>query len=48
MTENGAEVASADGWTNEQLKEYIEKNNIVCPKCGKMNFTDIRKFNLNV
>lgn len=46
MTENGAEVASADGWTNDQLKEYIEKNNIVCPKCGKMNYTDIRKFNL--
>ncbi|NFI56743.1 glycine--tRNA ligase [Clostridium botulinum] len=46
MTENGAEVASADGWTNEQLKEYIESNNMVCPKCGKMNYTDIRKFNL--
>jgi glycyl-tRNA synthetase len=46
MTENGAEVATADGWTNEQLKEYIERNNIVCPKCGKMNYTDIRKFNL--
>lgn len=46
MTANGAEVANADGWTNEQLKEYIEKNNIVCPKCGKMNYTDIRKFNL--
>ncbi len=46
MTANGAEVASADGWTNEQLKEYIENNNIVCPKCGKMNYTEIRKFNL--
>jgi len=46
MTANGAEVASADGWTNEQLKEYIESNNIVCPKCGKLNYTDIRKFNL--
>ncbi|MDY2729786.1 MAG: glycine--tRNA ligase [Clostridiales bacterium] len=46
MTENGAEVASADGWTNEQLKSYIEEHNIVCPKCGKMNYTDIRKFNL--
>ena len=46
MTANGAEVASADGWTNEQLKEYIESNNIVCPKCGEMNYTDIRKFNL--
>ena len=46
MTESGVEVASADGWSNEQLKEYIESNNIVCPKCGKMNYTDIRKFNL--
>lgn len=46
MTANGAEVASADGWSNEQLKEFIEKNNIVCPKCGKLNYTEIRKFNL--
>ncbi|GCD09184.1 glycine--tRNA ligase [Clostridium tagluense] len=46
MTEQGAEVASADGWTNEELKEYMEKQGIVCPKCGKKNFTDIRKFNL--
>lgn len=46
MTENGAEAASADGWSNDELKAYIEKNNIVCPKCGKMNYTDIRKFNL--
>ena len=46
MTENGAEVASADGWTNEQLMDYITKNNIVCPKCGKLNYTEIRKFNL--
>ena len=46
MTENGAEVASADGWTNEQLMKYITKNNIVCPKCGKLNYTEIRKFNL--
>ena len=46
MTESGVEVATADGWTNEELMEYIIKNNIVCPKCGKMNYTDIRKFNL--
>ena len=39
-------MLSADGWSNEELKEYIEDNNIVCPKCGKKNFTDIRKFNL--
>ena len=36
----------ADGWTNEQMLDYIKTNNIVCPDCGKLNFTDIRKFNL--
>ncbi len=36
----------ADGWTNEQMLEFITKNNITCPECGKQNFTDIRKFNL--
>ncbi len=36
----------ADGWTNDQMAEYIEKNNIPCPECGKHSFTEIRKFNL--
>ena len=36
----------ADGWTNEQMIDYIKENNIVCPNCGKLNYTDIRKFNL--
>lgn len=35
-----------DGWSNEQLKEYIDAHEIICPKCGKRNFTDIRQFNL--
>lgn len=46
MTEQGVEVACADGWTNEELKTYIVDNNIVCPSCGKLNYTDIRQFNL--
>lgn len=46
MTENGAEVANADGWSNEEYKNYIEEKGIVCPSCGKVDFTDIRKFNL--
>lgn len=37
---------TADGWSNEQLLEYIKEHNIVCPKCGKLDYTDIRKFNL--
>ena len=32
--------------TNEEMVEYIKKNKVVCPKCGKCNFTDIREFNL--
>ena len=36
----------ADGMSDEQLVDFIKKNNIPCPKCGKSNFTDIRKFNL--
>lgn len=36
----------ADGWTDEQMLNYINDNKIVCPKCGKLNYTDIRKFNL--
>jgi glycyl-tRNA synthetase len=46
MASKGNTTESADGWSSEQLKKYIEDNNIVCPKCGKSNFTDIRKFNL--
>ena len=37
---------TGDGWSNEQLMEYIIKNNVPCPDCGASNFTDIRKFNL--
>ena len=46
MAENGQAGAVVDGWTNEQMKAYIEENNICCPTCGKHNFTDIRQFNL--
>ena len=38
--------SSADGWSNEKMMEFIKDNNVVCPDCGKANFTDIRKFNL--
>ena len=35
-----------DGWTNEQLIEYVKEKGVKCPGCGSANFTDIRKFNL--
>jgi len=37
---------SADGWTNQEMMDYIRENGIKCPNCGSTNFTDIRKFNL--
>ena len=37
---------SVDGWTQQQMKDFVEDNNIPCPTCGKHNFTDIRQFNL--
>ncbi len=37
---------TGDGWSNEELENYIKENGIVCPKCGKSDFTSIRKFNL--
>ncbi|MDD3766431.1 MAG: glycine--tRNA ligase [Eubacteriales bacterium] len=36
----------ANGWDNEKMLKFIQENKIPCPKCGKHNFTDIRKFNL--
>ena len=42
----GKDISGLDGWTNEQLVEYINENYIVCPNCGKQEFTEIRKFNL--
>ena len=47
MAENGVtSESSVDGWSNEEMKKFIEDNNIACPSCGSHNFTDIRQFNL--
>ena len=40
----GAETG--DGWSNEELEKYIAEHDIVCPVCGKKDFTGIRQFNL--
>ncbi|MBR3133416.1 MAG: glycine--tRNA ligase [Clostridia bacterium] len=44
-TANGKDLI-ADGWSDEEMVSFINDNNIVCPECGKLNFTEIRKFNL--
>ena len=39
-------IEDAGGMSNEDLIKYINEHNIVCPKCGKLDYTDIRQFNL--
>lgn len=46
LTGKGEQGTSVDGWPNAKMEEYIKENNIVCPECGKINFTSIRQFNL--
>ncbi|MDD2968963.1 MAG: glycine--tRNA ligase [Lachnospiraceae bacterium] len=46
-TEKGVTLDSGiDGWTQDQMKAFIDEKGINCPTCGKHNFTDIRQFNL--
>ena len=47
IKEKGITIEGAvDSWPHEEMKKYIDDNNIVCPTCGKHNYTDIRQFNL--
>ena len=43
--DNGKDMI-ADGMADEEMISFINDNDIVCPNCGKRNFTSIRKFNL--
>ncbi len=40
------EGGGVDGWSQEEMKKFVEEHEIPCPTCGKHNFTDIRQFNL--
>ncbi len=35
-----------DAFSQEEMKNFVEEHNILCPSCQKHNFTDIRQFNL--
>ncbi len=43
--EKGTDIV-VDGWSNQQMEEYIKENNICCPECEKNDWTNIRQFNL--
>ena len=38
--------ADAGAMSDSELIKYISDHKIVCPKCGKLDYTEIRKFNL--
>ena len=45
--EKGIELTSSvDGWSNEEMQNFIAEHKIPCPSCGAHNFTEIRQFNL--
>ena len=35
-----------DGWSPDDMMNFINKFKVPCPSCGKFNWTDIRQFNL--
>lgn len=39
-------TVNPDGWDNEKLYNYLIDNKVTCPTCGKIKWTEIRKFNL--
>lgn len=46
LIEESNEDLIVDGWSDQQMLDYINEHNLVCPKCGSLNYTDIRDFNL--
>ncbi len=45
--ENGYTLEKpVDALTQAEMKAFVEEHNILCPTCGKHNWTDIRQFNL--
>ena len=44
--ENNITDVVVESMDNDTLINYIREKGIVCPGCGKSDFTDIRKFNL--
>ena len=46
MKENNLPETVVDGWSNQELEDYVKEHGIKCPECGKTEFTSIRQFNL--
>lgn len=46
IQDNNMPEMIVDGWSNEQMKNFVDEHNICCPSCGAHDFTEIRQFNL--
>lgn len=46
IEESTDEDIIADGWSNEKMLSYLIENNVTCPKCKALNYTEIRQFNM--
>jgi len=46
LIENKVEGIKVEGLSVGELARLVKEHGISCPKCGKKDFTDVRKFNL--
>jgi glycyl-tRNA synthetase len=46
LIEDKLKKTKVEGLPTDKLTEIIKDNNLKCPKCRKINWTDVRKFNL--
>ncbi len=46
LIEDAVKDIKVEGLSTQELTDLIKKHSIKCPKCGKKDFTDVRKFNL--
>jgi len=46
LIENKVEGIKVEGLSVGELTRLVKEHGISCPKCGKKDFTDVRKFNL--
>lgn len=46
LIESSDSSINADGWSTDQMYDYILEHKVKCPNCGEHDFLPIRKFNM--
>ena len=44
--ESDGQAQNVESWSNEKMEDFIKENEIKCPDCGALDYTNIRQFNL--